>query len=107
MSDYEQYITAVNKIFDYIAKMKTGWNSQDNVSYIESIEEYKQTVISHVDTFKNGGSTSQINETPAQAEEQPSTEEQAAPDVSTESNEETAPAEEGNTQPEMGALGND
>ena len=35
MSDYNDYITAVNKIFDYLAKMKAGWNNQDNMNYIE------------------------------------------------------------------------
>lgn len=52
MSDYNQYITAINKIFDYLAKMKAGWNSSDNLSYIENIEEYKQLVINSVDMFK-------------------------------------------------------
>jgi hypothetical protein len=53
MSDYNQYITSINKIFDYLAKMKAGWNNLDNLNYIESIEEYKQTVINNADTFKN------------------------------------------------------
>ena len=53
MSDYNQYITAINKIFDYLAKMKAGWNSQDNLNYIESIEEYKQLVVNSVNQFKN------------------------------------------------------
>ena len=34
MSEYKQYVTAINKIFDYLAKMKAGWNSQDNLNYI-------------------------------------------------------------------------
>ncbi len=45
MKDYNQFVTAVNKIFDYLEKMKAGWNNQDNYNYIESIEEYKQEVI--------------------------------------------------------------
>ena len=53
MSDYNQYITAVNKIFDYLSKMKVGWNSQDNLNYIESIEEYKQIVVNSLSLFKN------------------------------------------------------
>ena len=53
MSDYNQYITSINKIFDYLAKMKAGWNNLDNLNYIESIEEYKRTVINNADTFKN------------------------------------------------------
>lgn len=52
MSDYNAYVTAVNKIFDYIAKMKAGMNSQDNLNYIESIEEYKTAVIGNADIFK-------------------------------------------------------
>ena len=53
MSEYNQYVTAVNKIFDYLAKMKAGWDNSDNFSYIESIEEYKEIVISSVELFKN------------------------------------------------------
>ena len=53
MSEYNEYVTAVNKIFDYLSKMKAGWNSPDNLNYIESIEEYKETVINNADLFKN------------------------------------------------------
>ncbi len=53
MSDYNQYITSINKIFDYLAKMKAGWNNLDNLNYIERIEEYKRTVINNADTFIN------------------------------------------------------
>ena len=52
MSEYNQYVTAVNKIFDYVSKMKAGWNGQDNINYIESIEEYKQAVIANANLFK-------------------------------------------------------
>ncbi|MBQ9019666.1 MAG: hypothetical protein IJ097_05090 [Bacilli bacterium] len=52
MSEYNEYVTAVNKIFDYLSKMKTGWNSLDNKNYIESIEEYKSIVVSEADKFK-------------------------------------------------------
>lgn len=52
MSDYKAYVTAVNKIFDYISKMKAGWDNLDNANYIESIEEYKQAVIGNADQFK-------------------------------------------------------
>lgn len=51
MSDYNQYVSAVNKIFEIIAKMKQSWTNQDNISYIESIEEYKQIVIDNVKLF--------------------------------------------------------
>lgn len=52
MSEYNQYVTAINKIFDHLAKMKAGWNSQDNISYIENIEEYKSIVANSVSLFK-------------------------------------------------------
>ena len=52
MSDYNQYVTSINKIFDYLAKMKAGWNNLDNQNYIESIEEYKQTVINNAEVLK-------------------------------------------------------
>lgn len=52
MSDYNAYVTSVNKIFDYLAKMKAGWSSLDNKNYIESIEEYKQVVIQNANNFK-------------------------------------------------------
>ena len=58
MSDYNDYITAVNKIFDYLAKMKVGWNNQDNMNYIESIEEYKDKVINNAEKFKQQASVS-------------------------------------------------
>lgn len=58
MSEYNQYITSINKIFDYLSKMKMGWNGQDNLNYIESIEEYKQIVINNVNAFKKGSPAS-------------------------------------------------
>ena len=52
MKEYNEYVTAINKIFDYLAKMKAGWNSLDNLNYIESIEEYKQLVATSAEEFK-------------------------------------------------------
>ena len=52
MKDYNQYVTAINKIFDYLEKMKAGWNNLDNLNYIESIEEYKQDVIQTAELMK-------------------------------------------------------
>ena len=52
MSEYNQYVTAINKIFDYVAKMKAGWNSLDNLNFIETIEEYKQIVALKAEVFK-------------------------------------------------------
>lgn len=65
MSEYNQYITAVNKIFDYLAKMRVGWSGQDNLNYIGSIEEYKQTVINSLGLFKQSG---QAPSKPAEAQ---------------------------------------
>ncbi len=52
MSEYNQYVTAINKIFDYLSKMQAGWDNLDNKNYIESIEEYKQSVIKYAEEFK-------------------------------------------------------
>lgn len=62
MSDYNQYVTAVNKIFDYLSKMKVGWSGQDNINYIESIEEYKQSVINNANIFKTPAKEDQPQE---------------------------------------------
>ena len=75
MNDYNAYITAVNKIFDYISKMRAGWNGKDNISYIDSIEEYKQLVINTLNTFKNTP-----NVEPTQEIEQHTTEEEVKKD---------------------------
>ena len=52
MNDYNDYITAINKIFEYLNKMKTGWNNIDNKNHIEGIEEYKKLVVNSVNLFK-------------------------------------------------------
>lgn len=51
MSEYNQYITAINKIFDYLSKMKVGWTGVDNINYIENIEEYKNIVVNSLNLF--------------------------------------------------------
>lgn len=52
MNEYNEYVNAVNKIYDYLAKMKAGWNNLDNFNYINNIDEYRQTVIQNADIFK-------------------------------------------------------
>lgn len=61
MSDYNKYVMAVNKIFELISKMRTNWQNQDNISYIESIEEYKQIVIDNAKLFEAQHVTEQQN----------------------------------------------
>ncbi len=58
MSEYNEYVTAINKIYDYLAQMKAGWNNLDNHNYIESIEEYRQEVLDSSTLIKNSSSTS-------------------------------------------------
>ncbi len=53
MSEYNQFVTAINKTFELLAKMKENWNNLDNHNYIDSIEEYKQT-INNVAALING-----------------------------------------------------
>ncbi len=43
--NYNDYANAVNKIFECINKMKVAWPNPNNISNIEKIEEYRNTVI--------------------------------------------------------------
>lgn len=45
MSDYNQFVLAVNKIFEITAKLKAGWKDQDNINIADSIEESKTAVV--------------------------------------------------------------
>lgn len=45
MSDYNKYVTAVNKIFEVAAKLKVNYPDNDNIALIESIEETKSAVV--------------------------------------------------------------
>lgn len=45
MSDYNQFVLAVNKIFEITAKIKAGWRDQDNINIADSIEESKNAVV--------------------------------------------------------------
>ena len=43
--NYNQYVNAINKIFECINKMKMAWSSTDNLANIDKIEEYRNVVI--------------------------------------------------------------
>lgn len=51
MSDYNQFVMAVNKIFEITAKIKAGWKDQDNINIADSIEDSKSTVIEAAKLF--------------------------------------------------------
>lgn len=51
MTEYEQYVAAVNKIYSYLEMMKTVWTDQDNISYLDNLETYKQVVINNANIF--------------------------------------------------------
>lgn len=51
MSEYEQYVDSINKIYGYLEVMKTVWADQDNLSYLENLETYKQVVINNANLF--------------------------------------------------------
>lgn len=53
MSEYNQYVDAVNKIFEHISRLKLAIMDQDNLSAVENIESYKQTVIDNANLFSN------------------------------------------------------
>lgn len=52
MDEYNKYVAAINKIFENIAQTKTNWPDQDNLNYIESIEEYRNIVRDSAEKFK-------------------------------------------------------
>lgn len=51
MSEYEQYVDSINKIYGYLEVMETVWTDQDNISYLENLETYKQVVINNANLF--------------------------------------------------------
>ena len=69
MDDYNRYVTAVNKIFDYLEKMKAGWNNTDNKNYIDTIDEFKGVVTSRADDFRKPP-TVKLEKTSAELEEE-------------------------------------
>lgn len=58
MTEYEQYVDAVNKIYSYLEMMKTVWTDQDNISYLDNLETYKQVVINNANIFDQNKKTS-------------------------------------------------
>ncbi len=57
MSDYNQFVLAVNKIFEITARMKQGWNDNDNINIADSIEESKTTVVEAAKLFSTTASS--------------------------------------------------
>ena len=93
MDDYNRYVTAVNKIFDYLEKMKAGWNNTDNKNYIDTIDEFKGVVTSKADEFKKPP-TVQLEKTSAEleAEQEAALEEEQKAREESRQVEDTAPA---------------
>lgn len=66
MSDYNQFVMAVNKIFEITAKIKAGWKDQDNINIADSIEDSKATVVEAAKLFntqvsQNAAASNEIN----------------------------------------------
>lgn len=51
MSEYNRYVLSVNKIFELVNLMKEKWQDQDNINYIENIEEYKKAITNNAKLF--------------------------------------------------------
>ena len=51
MSEYNQFVMAVNKIFEITAKIKAGWKDQDNINIADSVEDSKTTVVEAAKLF--------------------------------------------------------
>ena len=52
MKDYEKYVTEVNNIFSVLDKTKNNWTNNDNLSFIEEINEFKKSVIEGASIIK-------------------------------------------------------
>lgn len=52
MNNYNNYVDAINKIFEFLEIMKKEFNDQDNLNYISNIEEYKEAIISNAELLK-------------------------------------------------------
>ena len=53
MSEYNQYVIAINKIFEIIGQIKLNYTDKDNLAQISKIEEYKPIVIKSANSFSN------------------------------------------------------
>ena len=70
MSDYNKYVTAVNKIFEVAGKLKLNYPDNDNLGLIESIEEAKSAVVDGAKLFSDSAKP----QTPPQQAQQPTSE---------------------------------
>lgn len=61
MSEYNQYVDAVNTIFECISNLKVAIIDQDNLSAIENIESYKQIVIDNAKIFSTASTKIKAN----------------------------------------------
>ena len=43
--NYNQYVKAINKIFECLSQMKIAWNRTKNIANKKKIEEYRNIVI--------------------------------------------------------------
>ena len=59
MSEYNEYVNSINKIFELLSKMREGYQNQDNLNYIESIEEYRDIIIDNAKIFQENSSIEQ------------------------------------------------
>lgn len=64
MSDYNKYVTAVNKIFEVAGKLKINYPDNDNINLIESIEETKSAVVAGAKLFGEPSKPATPAETP-------------------------------------------
>ena len=51
MSDYEKYVTIINTIYDCTSKMRKAYDNPDNITHLDSIDEYKNNVIEIAENF--------------------------------------------------------
>lgn len=52
MNNLEKYQQEINTIYSCLEKLSNTWTSQDNINYINNINEYKEDAISFANSIK-------------------------------------------------------
>ena len=52
MNNIEIYQKEINNIFSFLKKLKDNYSNQDNINYINNLEEYKEDAIMFLNLIK-------------------------------------------------------
>lgn len=60
MNNYNEYVNAINKIFELISITKSKIKDIDNINYIDNIEVYKDAVVKEAQVIKDNHSVERL-----------------------------------------------